>query len=123
MGEVREHKARQVLEYLTMNADRPITAEELLRETSWRPDSISTAVTRAIKRYPGRMERLSKGVYRWNSVVNEAAIPAQPEVAPTPPEPEQPEEMIVKILTEKPDRMLVQDLDSGMLYVMTQFEF
>jgi hypothetical protein len=101
---------------MTANADRPITAEELVREISWRSDSISTAVTRLVTRYPGKMERIGKGVYRWNSSAEEAT----PEPVA---EPEQPTEMIVKVLTEKPDRMLVQDLDSGLLYVMTQFEF
>lgn len=113
MGEIRVHKSREVLEYMTGNADRPVTAEELVRETGWRADSVYTAMSRFVERYPGRMERIGKGSYRWNSIAKE--IPA--------PEQEPPTEMIVKILTERPDRMLVQDLDTGLLYVMTQFEF
>lgn len=129
MGEQRLHRGRQVQDFFFSNADRPITIEEIVRETGARGDSVSTMVSRMIQRFPGRMERIGKGLYRWNSEPAEVA-------------PEKPEsmkagsEILMSVLSVREEefvvsednkvketRYLLRDEETGDLFVMTPFEF
>lgn len=101
-----------VLNYLTHNADRPITLDELIQETGLTRSQVSNAAGNLIAcgEYPN-IQRIQAGVYRWNSTSISA-------------EAEPPVEFLVVVVKRRDDgKMLVRDVNTDTLYVMEDFEF
>lgn len=113
MGTKRTFVAPKVRDFVWANADKPLSAEFVAKEIGLLPTSISSVLAQMVTDFPDQMERIRKGLYRWNSAG----------VAPKDPEPEaDPTELIVEIVGRRDGRMLVRD-DKGNLFVMQPFEF
>ena len=100
--------------YLQGNADRPISVEEMAREFHPMPrSSISGSASRLVELYPEHCERVRSGVYRWHSRPRQAPQDGAEEVT----------EMLARVVARNDSRILVSDLESEKLYVLSEFKF
>lgn len=67
MGEQRVHKGREVELWVRDHRDIPLTIEEVSAGVGWSAASTSSTLGRMVERYPEHMERIGRGVYRWNT--------------------------------------------------------
>ncbi|HEY6022091.1 MAG TPA: hypothetical protein VIY48_20155 [Candidatus Paceibacterota bacterium] len=111
MGEQRVKQIDRVLEFMQRTPDELVTLRRIATSLGIEnTDSLSGALNALIAKYPN-MERLQRGVYRWNSV---------PQEKPTS---RMPEEFLLQYVSDKEGRILVRDTDTNLLWVMTPFEF
>lgn len=107
MGEIREHKAREVMTFMRDNPDKPFSIEDVSAAIGWTRTSTTTALSRMMTTYPENMQRVSKGVYRWNS--KQIEKPA-----------DDPTVFLFEVLTIQDNIYLCRD-DAGKLYRVTEF--
>jgi hypothetical protein len=104
-----------VLDYLTANADMPITADTLVRETGHNRSSVIGSANRIIAKYPNARSG-GHGIYVWDSTP-----PAATSTTPATPAAD---ELLVTVVRRKADgSILVRDAETTELYVLTPFEF
>ena len=71
------------LYYLTANADRIITIDEVAEATGNTTNAVSSAVSRLRAHYPDHLERRGTGVYLWHSETLSAPAPPVPAAGPS----------------------------------------
>lgn len=79
----RQFKGGDVEAYVTQHADRPLHIADVAREIGWSVNSTSSRLCRMLEEWPNRMERVRRGVYRWNSTPI-TAVAGRVEVATAP---------------------------------------
>lgn len=112
MGETRTSGvAESVTAYMTANADRPVTVNELLANAPRNASrsAVCTGTVRLHEKFPDRMQRVSKGVWIWNS------DGVAPEITPT----KAPALVMVRILKMRDDgEFLAIDDETDNLYTV-----
>lgn len=111
MGSQREHKSRDVMQYVWDNADKPITLEEVAEKLKWTSSSVSSVLSGMVKDYPDQMVRVRRGVFIWHSEKRDV-------------EPVEVTEMLVTIVKRREDgQLLVQDTATNSLYTMRELDW
>jgi len=135
MGEQRVHTSQKVFSYITENADRHLTLNEIAEETGANIGSVSSYLGRMVDRYPAQFVRTGKGIYIWHSKPEDfdSLVTATPE-------PEKGiragSDVLLSVLSVRQEkyvlegsrevdetRYLVRNEEDGGLFVMTPFEF
>lgn len=108
MGTIRKPAMEPVFNYLSANANRPITYSEIVDVTGVNRTSISGVINTLLTTSPGNMQRLAKGLVRWNGTA------IKPPVT----------EILLRVTGRKEDgRMLAIDEESGTTYVVKEVEW
>lgn len=110
----RKYYGQQILAYLTSNADRPVTVEELTVYFNITSSSVSAAMGRFMKEYPGQMVRKERGVYMWLS--NGSSVKRATPVAPEPAVADGPDALLLEVILNKKGVILAQDSETGQIY-------
>lgn len=109
MGEQREHKGRDVERYVREHPDVPLSIDEVAEAVGgWPTSSASSVMSRMVDDYPTSMERIRRGVYRWNS-------------KPITPSAEEPKAFLLEVLTQQDAIFLCRDSRTGKLYKLSEF--
>jgi hypothetical protein len=98
-----------VLTFLTENADRPITMDEIVESLGVNRGSLSSALIRIGERYPN-LSKKTKSSWVWSSVAPER-------------EEQIPGELLLKVIQAKDGKILAQDEENQKMYVLTELEF
>lgn len=107
----RQYKGRELLNYMTANADRPVTVDELSRYLEWGSSSISASLGSYMKDYPGQLVRNHRGIYTWYSTPK---VEQNGDV----------EAFLLEILSKKgEDTFLTQDSETQEFYIVKRIEF
>jgi len=115
MGAIRQHKGREVEQYVFDHPDSVLVIDTVAKAVGWSRGSCSTAMGRMIDLYPN-MERIRRGVYRWNSDLSVVDMKMETIV-----QPEIVDDMTIIVVASDGDVMLVKDSGSGKLYKLTPF--
>lgn len=115
-GSYRHGVTERVLRFMTTNADRPVSLNELVEATGDKRASISGQLGRSKETYPN-LTSPSKGIWVWHSKLPEP----EPEVKA----PEVQEElMMIRVIGRKPTdaghKFLVMDTTTFMVYTMQE---
>lgn len=135
MGEQRIHTSQKVFGYVTGNADRHLTLNEIAEGTGANIGSVSSYLGRMVHRYPGQFVRTGKGIYIWHSKTE--GVSSAPVSVPEPEPGIRPgSAVLLSVLSIRKEkftladnrevdetRYLVRDEETGDLFVMTPFEF
>ena len=111
-----------VLMHMTSNADRLITLTELeqIQPTGSVPGTLSTVCSQLIQEYP-QMERVSRGVFRWNSTVSDE-VPATEKPART--DAAEKEYVLLRIIERATDgRTLTFEEETGKFYTLATLQW
>lgn len=108
----------KMIAYFQSNADRAISLDELAREMgpAWHRASLSSATTSLSRKFPENMERKGAGLWRWNSQRH------SPTTSPEP-EPSKMELLLLEVKRNDSGQILMKDEDTGVLYVVKEFDF